>query len=323
MKFRTEVKIAPFSRPIALNEQIVALGSCFASELSEALTARNLQVLCNPLGPLYNPLSIAAAVERALSKRAFSAEEIATNGEGERFSFDASTRFTDPSCEELLKRLNTTNDRLCEAIERADRLILTFGTAWVFRLAESNEVVANCHKEPAVRFRRERLSVGEIVERWKALLQGPLAEKQIILTLSPIRHLGDGLEGNAVSKATLRLAIEELVAACPNVSYFPAYELLLDDLRDYRFYAEDLVHPSSQAVKYILECFIEAAFTPFDRAYLARIDRALAFCRHRPTNPRSASYRQGIEQTLVELRALEEEVKIDFSAQIQALEALL
>lgn len=323
MKFRTEVKISPFKHPIALTEKIVALGSCFASELAEALASRNLRVLCNPLGPLYNPLSIASAIERAVQGKTFTAEEIATNREGDHFSFDASTHFTDPSCEELLTRLNATNNHLRDALHEADRIILTFGTAWVYRLAATNEVVANCHKEPATTFRRERLSVSEIVERWKALLQGPLADKQIILTLSPIRHLGDGLDGNAISKATLRLAIEELASACPNVTYFAAYELLLDDLRDYRFYAEDLVHPSRQAVTYILERFTEAAFTALDRAYLARIERALAFCHHRPTNPQAVGYRQGVKQTLVELRALEEEAKIDFSAQIQALEALL
>lgn len=323
MKFRTEVKIAPFRHPIALTERIVALGSCFASELSKALSERQIQVLCNPLGPLFNPHSIASAVERALDHTPFTANDLETNVDGDCFSFEASTHFTDPSCEDLLDRLNTTNDRLCEAIERADRLILTFGTAWVFRLADSNRVVANCHKESALRFRRERLSVNEIVERWKTLLQGPLAEKQIILTLSPIRHLGDGAEENSISKATLRLAIGELVDQLPNVSYFPAYELMMDDLRDYRFYAEDLVHPSSQAVKYILERFIEEAFTPYDRAYLDRIDHALAFCRHRPLNPRSASYLKGVQSTLAELHALEEELKIDFSEQIRALEALL
>ena len=319
MKFRTEVKIAPFSHPIALNEQIVALGSCFASELSEALTARNLQVLCNPLGPLYNPLSIAAAVERALSKRAFSAEEIATNGEGERFSFDASTRFTDPSCEELLKRLNTTNDRLCEAIERADRLILTFGTAWVFRLAESNEVVANCHKQPQQRFRRERLSVEEIVARWSALLEGPLQKKQVLLTVSPIRHLGDGLEGNAVSKATLRLAVEQLVERCSNCRYFPAYELLLDDLRDYRYYADDLCHPSTQALAYIRERFAEAAFSEQTKQQMKEVEHLLRFCAHRPHDPASEEYQR---QSREVIRAMQES-PFDFSEEIALLRSRL
>ncbi len=323
MKFRTELKIAPLKRTIALTERIVALGSCFASEISEALSSRNLRIVGNPLGPLFNPSSIAATLQRALSGRRFSAEELKTNTEGENFSFEASTRFTDPSAEELLTRLNTTNDQLREAVTTADWLLLTFGTAWVYRLQTSGEVVANCHREPLASFRRERLTVEEILAEWRPLIEGPLADKQIILTLSPIRHLGDGLQDNAVSKATLRLAIEELASAYDNVHYFPAYELLIDDLRDYRFYAEDLVHPSRQAVGYIVERFTEYAFAALDRAYLDRIDRVMNFCRHRPLHPQSESHRQGVRKALDELRSLQEETKIDFSAQIHALERQL
>lgn len=323
MKFRTEVKIAPFRHPIALTDSIVALGSCFATELGRMLSERHIRVISNPLGPLFNPLSIASAIERALDRIPFTADDLETNPEKEHFSFEASTRFTAPSAEELLGQLNATNDSLHEALAKADRIILTFGTAWVYRLLSTEQVVANCHREPATRFRRERLTVEEIVTHWKGLLQGALRDKEVILTLSPIRHLGDGAEENSISKATLRLAIGELVDQLPNVSYFPAYELMMDDLRDYRFYADDLVHPSSQAVEYILERFTEVAFTAPDRQYLDRIDRALSFCRHRPMNPRSASYLKGVQSTLAELHALEQEVKIDFSEQIRTLEALL
>lgn len=323
MKFRTELKIAPLKRTIDLSERIVTLGSCFATAISEALSSQNLRIVGNPLGPLFNPASIASALRRAMDGRRFTAEELSTNAEGERFSFDASTHFTDPSGQALLERLNATNDRLREAVTEARWLIFTFGTAWVYRLQTSGEVVANCHREPLASFRRERLTVEEILTEWKQLIEGPLADKQIILTLSPIRHLGDGLQDNAVSKATLRLAIEELVSAYDNVHYFPAYELLIDDLRDYRFYAEDLVHPSRQAVAYIVERFTEFAFSSVNRAYLDRIDHVLNFCRHRPLHPHSESHRQGVKRTLDELYALQEEVKIDFSEQIHALEAQL
>lgn len=322
MKFRTELKITPFKRPIALTEHIVALGSCFATELIRAFAERNLHAEGSGLGPLFNPLSIASALQRALDRRAFTSCDLQKNSDGDYFSFEASTRFVDPSAERLLAQLNTTNNRLHTALAEADRLILTFGTAWVYRLQETNAVVTNCHKEPASRFLRQRLTVQEIVEVWKPLLQGALKDKEIILTLSPIRHLGDGLEGNQVSKATLRLAIEELVEQCPNATYFPAYELLVDDLRDYRFYAEDLVHPARQAVEYIWERFTEAAFSADSRALLIRIERALAFCRHRPENIRLESYQQGVRKTLDELRSLEQMAKIDFSPQIDALEAL-
>lgn len=323
MKFRTELKITSATRPIALTDRVVALGSCFATELIEAFSARNLHAEGNFMGPLFNPLSIAAAIRRAHEGRAFTLADLPRNEVGEYFSFEASTRFTDPSAERLAERLNAANEQLRTALEKADHLLLTFGTAWVYRLRTTGEVVANCHRQPAAQFYRERLSVSEIAGIWKPLLQGLLADKQVILTVSPIRHLGDGLEGNAVSKATLRLAIEELVTVCPNVLYFPAYELLLDDLRDYRFYADDLVHPSRQAVAYIWEKFVEMFFTAEDQRHLTRIERALAFCQHRPLNPASEPYRQGVRATLDELHMLEQTLKIDFSAQIEALESEL
>ena len=147
--------------------------------------------------------------------------------------------------------------------------MLTLGTAWVYE--RGGEVVANCHRQPAAQFTRRRLTVEEVTEALAAAIEGPLAGREIILTVSPVRHLGDGLAGNAASKATLRLSAEQLTERYACVSYFPAYEILTDDLRDYRFYADDLVHPSPQAVAYIWEKFSTAALTP----------------RHRPCCPRS------------------------------------
>ena len=323
MKFRTELKITSLAHPIALTEGMVALGSCFATEIAEALTAHNLRIVCNPLGPLFNPLSIASTLQRGYDHTPFTLDDLSTNSEGLYFTFAASTRFVDRSAQALLDRLNATITQLHDALTKASRIIITFGTARAYRLQQSGEVVVNCHKEPQQRFRCEQLSVSEIVACWERLLKGVLADKQVILTLSPIRHLGDGLEANSLSKATLRLAIEELAVRCPHVSYFPAYELLMDDLRDYRLYADDLVHPSRQAVSYIVERFTEACFTASDRVYLNRIDRALAFVRHRPHDTTSESYLRGVRATLTELRALQEEIKIDFSKQIATLEALL
>ena len=145
--------------------------------------------------------------------------------------------------------MNAARKAGAEALRRADRVLLTLGTAWVYE--HNGQVVANCHRQPATEFVRRRLGVAEITGAFSALLAGPLAGKEVILTVSPVRHLGDGLEGNAVSKATLRLAAEELAAAHAAVHYFPAYEVLNDDLRDYRFYADDLVHPSAQAIQYV------------------------------------------------------------------------
>lgn len=159
-------------------------------------------------------------------------------------------------------------------------------------LRTQRQVVANCHRQPATEFVRRRLGVAEITGAFSALLAGPLAGKEVILTVSPVRHLGDGLEGNAVSKATLRLAAEELAAAHAAVHYFPAYEVLNDDLRDYRFYADDLVHPSAQAIQYVWEKFIPAVLSDEARRLLPDVRHIVVAAAHRPRNPRSEAYRE-------------------------------
>lgn len=182
--------------------------------------------------------------------------------------------------------------------------------------------MANCHKQPHDLFRRERLTVNQIVEPWAEFAkQHP--DKQFILTVSPIRHLGDGLEGNAVSKSILRLAVEQLAEQLPNVRYFPAYELLLDDLRDYRFYADDLCHPSRQAVEYIYEKFAEAAFTPETLELRGRLRALTAFAAHRPFDPSKEQYRNECLRHIERMEAEEQANNLDFSAEIALLKGRL
>ena len=167
------------------------------------------------------------------------------------------------------------------ALAAADYVVLTFGTAWVYRLADSGRIAANCHKQPSSCFRRERLSAAEIVREYGELLSGPLAGKQVLLTVSPVRHVKDGLEGNSLSKAILRTAAASLAEGFRDVYYFPSFEIMNDDLRDYRFYEEDMVHPSAQAVDYIWGKFTEFAMDPDTRALLPRLgklDAALHCC---------------------------------------------
>ena len=197
-----------------------------------------------------------------------------------------------------------------EALRRADRVLLTLGTAWVYE--HNGQVVANCHRQPATEFVRRRLGVAEITGAFSALLAGPLAGKEVILTVSPVRHLGDGLEGNAVSKATLRLAAEELAAAHAAVHYFPAYEVLNDDLRDYRFYADDLVHPSPQAIQYVWEKFIPAVLSDEARRLLPDVRHIVVAAAHRPRNPRCEAYREFCRRRIEEIAALPQ---VDFQAE--------
>ena len=173
-------------------------------------------------------------------------------------------------------------------------------------------MLAHCPRQPATQFVRRRLGVAEITGAFSALLAGPLAGKEVILTVSPVRHLGDGLEGNAVSKAALRLAAEELAAAHAAVHYFPAYEVLNDDLRDYRFYADDLVHPSAQAIQYVWEKFIPAVLSDEARRLLPDVRHIVVAAAHRPRTPRSEAYREFCRRRIGEIAALPQ---VDFQAE--------
>ena len=315
MKFRTEILIPPLPARIGYENRILLSGSCFAAEIGRKLAEAKFRVTCNPTGTLFNPASVATSLRRAETGRPVVQEELRRSSDGCWFHYGTDTFFDAPDPSQVLTRINTALDKCREALAGSDRVIITFGTAWVYRLRETGAVVANCHKQPQALFERQRLTVAEIVGEWSELLATTLAGKAVILTVSPIRHLGDGLPGNAVSKATLRLAAEELSARFPNVCYFPAFELLTDDLRDYRFYADDLVHPSAQAVEYIWEKFAEAAFGEHTRETLAAVQEIVRAARHIPRQPQSDSYRAFCRRSLGRIEILEKKERIDFSAE--------
>jgi hypothetical protein len=200
-----------------------------------------------------------------------------------------------------------------EGLAEADYVLVTFGTAWVFE--EGGRVVANCQKRPAHLFTRRRLSVAEIEERFEGLMQGVLKDKQVIFTVSPVRHLKDGFEENSLSKATLRLAVHEIVARHPEqATYFPAFETLTDDLRDYRFYGADLAHPSAEAVEYIWEKFSEAALAPETLKLLPQIEAIVRATEHRPFNPDTeehALFRRSMLERAREFAARHPEIDLE------------
>lgn len=253
MKLQTPVTPEPAPVSVSYNDRIAVLGSCFADEIGKRLSEAGFRVLCNPFGTLYNPVSIGNAVARLTSGTPFTAGDVVEMGAGAgRYcSFWHHTSFSRESPEEFLEHANA---RLAEAAafwKECNRVIVTLGTAWAFRFDGTGETVANCLKRPAAEFTRYRLSVPQTA----AILQGMMqrhAGKQFIFTVSPIRHLADGAHGNQLSKSTLLLATEGL-------PYFPAYEIMMDELRDYRWWAEDMVHPSRQAAAYLCDRFIEWA----------------------------------------------------------------
>ncbi len=319
MKFRTEIEITPLHERIGYRHQLLAVGSCFAEHIAGKLADAKFDVETNPTGILFNPLSIAEALRSYRVGKPV--EEAELHCDGERwFHYDFHGSFSDADAAQALKRMNTGRTIGAAALRQADFVLLTFGTAWVYE--RQGRAVANCHRQPASEFVRRRLSVEEIVAAFdesfrirpdeNSPLGQSLADKQIILTVSPVRHLGDGLEGNALSKAVLRMAAAELAERHPNVHYFPAYEIVMDDLRDYRFYADDLVHPAQQAIEYIWEKFVAAALDDEARRLLPEVEAIAAAARHRPRNPQGRAHADFCRRCMERIAALPQ---IDFTAE--------
>ncbi len=269
----TSVEVAPMGFCLGLEDGVVTLGSCFADAIGTRLEEGGFRVERNPFGTLYNPLSVAEALERIVDCREITSDDL-VQYDGLFHSWHHHGSFSRPTALECLAACNSRIRQAHSALREARVLMLTFGTAYVFSLASDSAeegtgmVVANCHKLPPRHFTRRRMTVEETVGRWKPLLQKLIAynsELITILTVSPIRHMADGAHGNQVSKATLLLAVEELVSIFNprfSISYFPAYEIVLDELRDYRFYGPDLSHPSALAEDIVYDRFQRATMTP-------------------------------------------------------------
>lgn len=266
INFRTEIQPSEIAaeRFIEHNDMIVTIGSCFAENVARKMRTDMMTVCANPLGTMFNPASIDQTITRLAECRPFAADDIFEN-QGLWRTFDAHSRLADTTPTRTLEKLNEAVEQGAEALSRASTFILTLGTAWVFTDVSNNRVVANCHKLPANRFDRTCLTVeqaGKALQQAVATLLTVAPGATVILTVSPVRHLADGLHGNSISKATLMLAAEAVANSIPEIIYFPAYELLNDDLRDYRFYAADMLHPSETAIDYIYERFADSFFTP-------------------------------------------------------------
>ena len=264
MDFRTLVNIKPFNKKMTYESKVISLGSCFSTEMGNRLLDRKYDVLLNPLGIAFNPLSIAMQIDKSLNLDYFNEDDFFCR-DGIWRSFLLHSDFSG----DLQNTMSIANNALNSAndyLHKANYLLLTFGSAFVYRLKKNGLVVANCHKEDANIFQRELVSMDEIIAVYKPLINLIIKNNPnlcIIMTVSPIRHLRDGLDENYLSKATLRLAINELKQIYPaNVEYFPSYEIMMDDLRDYRFYAVDMLHPSPLAVDIIWERFRNSAALP-------------------------------------------------------------
>ncbi len=326
-KFRTILNQAASPQPIHYQHQLLSMGSCFAEHIGQRLLDYKFQAQLNPFGISYNPASIANGLSYILSDKIFEADDLFYDRECWH-SLAHHSRFSHSDqavCLDLInKELRTARERL----QNLDVLMLTFGTAHVFhqlsgagfRQNEEQHIVNNCHKLPADCFERRLMTVEEIVSTLQPILQEIKTihpKIRVILTVSPVRHLRDGLVESKLSKSILLVAVHQLCQQLDIATYFPAYELIMDDLRDYRFYAADMVHPNDVAVNYVWEQFCKVYFQEKTTQIMQRIAKLNQARLHRPFNPNSAAHRQFLKRQLEEVRRLETEFSfLDLSGEV-------
>lgn len=292
--FRTEIEITHSSFEISYKDNIMTLGSCFAENIGKKLSDVYFQTDINPFGVLYNPISIRNSIDLLMQDKEFDKKDIFESRSLWQ-SFSHSSLFSDISAENCLNRINTRLINSSNFLRSTDCMLITFGTAWVFEDVKSGRVVSNCHKLPANNFIRRRLTVDEIISEYSSLiskLKATFPGLQIIFSVSPIRHWKDGAHENNLSKSTLLLVINELQNQFEQVHYFPAYEIMMDELRDYRFYASDMLHPSEVAVDYIWKRFSDTYFSKQTLQLKKQLEQLAADLAHRPFQPDSSEFKK-------------------------------
>ena len=286
MNFRTEIQIKKSQEKICHKQKILLLGSCFAQNMQVKFTEGGFEAM-HPFGAIYNPYSVVNSFKLIAEKQTPNPESLFfQKDKWNSYAFHSSYSSTDKN-----EALNKMSDAISKANEILNSenpiIIVTLGTSWVYELNETGEIVANCHHSAASSFTRKAMDVEEIIEVLKPICQTPA---RIIFTVSPVRHLKDGAHENQLSKSRLLLAVDKLVAEHSNCEYFPSYEIVLDELRDYRFFAEDMAHPTALAVDYIWEKFSDTYFSDKTIDGIKEYEKIVKTEKHRPSNPESAEY---------------------------------
>ena len=291
MNLSTEIKIQPIEQRIVYGDKLLFLGSCFADEIGNICKGLGFDALVNPFGVLFNPASICQSVERLESGKNFTKNDVIEVG-GEFFcTFSHNTEFWNPSPERLLEMVNGSLNSARQHFLQAKWIVISLGTSWIYRHKQRGLIVSNCHKLPSQLFQREFLTTEQSTELLSQLVEKH-EDKQFIFTVSPLRHLKDGLHENQISKAALLLAVDEICKRFGNAHYFPAFEILLDELRDYRFYKEDMIHPTEQAVRYIWERFTDFAIAKSELPAMKQVSELKLMLQHKVFFPESESFRK-------------------------------
>jgi hypothetical protein len=311
--FRTEIKLKPSAFTLHPKSSIVTGGSCFADAIGTRLAAYKINTLVNPFGIIYNPESIHKIFTYSLLNEPL-AEDSYLRHQEIHLNYNLHSEFSAPDKEQLQMRLRDTLASTHASLEKADWLLLTYGTAWVYRRKDTSDIVANCHKLPSGMFSKSLLmpeTIAQSFNTFYANLKRLNRQIRVIVTVSPVRHLKDTLELNSVSKSVLRLACHTIANDHPDIDYFPAYEMMVDDLRDYRFYKADMLHPTSEAEDYIFEKFMERYFSEEVKDFAKKWTAVLSAMRHKPFHPQSSMHQQFLQETLRKLKELQDLVDVD------------
>ena len=305
--FKTKVATVESNSKIDYADHLLFIGSCFAENIGSRFKERLFNAMVNPLGVVYNPASVANTLDDLISNKLVTPEEVLFhNNLWHSFRLHGSFSSTDKATV-----IGMANEALCEAhlhLKKSKTVVVTFGTAWVYSLSANGQIVSNCHKYPAATFHRTLQKVDDIVGQWQETIKqlrnfNPAI--RIIFTISPVRHWKDGAHGNNISKATLLLAVEQLMKEDETLEYFPAYEIMMDELRDYRFYADDMLHPSNLAQSYIFDSFTQVYLSRQAMEFGQESLKLATALNHRPLQGITDEYLKFLETTIIKIESFQ------------------
>lgn len=318
MEFRTKYKAEKFDFPISYNSGMLFIGSCFSTHIFRRLKELKFNVLNNPFGTVYNPISIFESI--CCSIEDF--ENFYTERDGLFVNYKAHFDLRSTSKDDLESTLKQKCIETDQQIDNSSHIFITLGSSKIYERSHDREIVANCHKKPQNQFNERYLKVDEILDSYSHLhkfLKQKNGELKIILTISPVRYLGDGLAANQYNKSILRLACEEISKSYENSFYFPAYEIFIDDLRDYRFYEKDLIHPNDAGIQYVWELFKDSFLDEKTIATSKKVEKIINGINHKAFNPNSREHMRFIEKLISDMKNFPAE--LDFSKEINDLQS--
>lgn len=318
MDLRTIINIESSPDKITYNDWVMFIGSCFASSIGSQMLMGRMPVMINPAGAVFNPVSVCNTLDTLTSGKEFMQSDLHYH-DGAYLSFCHYTDFSSDDPSKVLEKINRKSKEALEFLKNARFLFITLGTARVYRWKKTGVIVSNCHKIPSIQFESELLTVNEIVALWKKQLEklhSLFPKLKVVFTISPVRHWKDGAHGNQVSKSVLFLAVEELLKHSVSPQYFPAYELVMDDLRDYRFYGDDMLHPSTAAIEYIWDSFSSCYMENKTKAVWNEVAKITKACNHRFINDSDIKIKSFADRILKQISDIEKKVpSIDFSCE--------